>query len=258
MTSEINTNSDTDPYDDEEELGRATAVPVKIIGKPSVSLAPEFGALLTTTIQQYGIQQPTQLLQRRKTRHRARLYLNTNSVSSTPSTAYGSAAAPAANTNFVALTGLPIGLYSVQWTFNLEGTPSATDADNVQIHVTGGGATQRGVNPPVDGLYPQATAILAITAAGQNIDMQNIAAGTAGTTYSGTIIATPLANNPTVYMNSRPDGLTVAPLPIGGLIPAQQWLIWENQEPLYAICVGGTATALVLDETYLENKGFPT
>ena len=43
MTGEINTNSDPDPYDDELELGRATAVPVKIIGKPNVTLAPEFG-----------------------------------------------------------------------------------------------------------------------------------------------------------------------------------------------------------------------
>lgn len=31
MTGEINTNYDPDPYDDEEELGRVSAVPVKVI-----------------------------------------------------------------------------------------------------------------------------------------------------------------------------------------------------------------------------------
>lgn len=258
MTAEINTNSESDPYDDEEELGRATAVPVKIIGKPSVTLAPEFGSLLTTIIGQYGVAQPTQLLQRRQTRHKSRLYVSGNTVSSTPSTAYGTATTPAANTNFVALTGLPIGLYSVAWTFNLEGTPSATDIDNVQIHVTGGGATQRGVNGATAGQYPQLPAILAITAAGQNIDMQNIVLATTGAIYSGTIVATPLATNPVVYMNSRPDGLSAAPAPIGGLIPAQSWLVWESQEPIYATCVGGTATVLVLDESYQERKGFST
>jgi len=70
----INTNYDLDPYDDEETLGRDSAIAVRVVGTKTEALAPHFGACTTFTIPQAGTAPPVQILTRRPTREQAYVF----------------------------------------------------------------------------------------------------------------------------------------------------------------------------------------
>lgn len=72
--SEMTTNWDQDPLDDDEVLGGIKAIPVKIIGQSTKARNPEFGSCSLWTAPVAGVAPPVQILQRRPLRYAAFVY----------------------------------------------------------------------------------------------------------------------------------------------------------------------------------------
>lgn len=270
--TEINTNWDQDPYDDETVLGRATAVPVKLIGKPTVTLKPEFGSLQSLVIPVWGVSTPVQLLQRQRGRFKARLLLQSQpALSALPSGAiaytvpkYGSVTSPGAGVAIAATAVIPAGAYYVTAVVSLAGTV-AQGTDNANFVIVQGVGTdasfqlnnQITAGPQTFGPYlfnmqPSATGVYT-----NNIAVQTINAGTAGSIYSVILTVTPagdLATSP-VYLNSKPDPLSNNP-PQGFIMPPGQFMDWESQQPVYAICVGNNAQVVSVQDLTYEIEDF--
>jgi hypothetical protein len=70
---------------------------------------------------------------------------------------------------------------------------------------------------------------------------------------TGAISIISLTGATAVVFNSKPDSLN-GPLPQGATFLAigTRIIEWENQEPLYAIAIGGTAQVTAIDESYAE------
>lgn len=66
------------------------------------------------------------------------------------------------------------------------------------------------------------------------------------------VTITAVAGATSVVFNSKIDSLSGA-TPQGAIyLTAGRLPDWENQQPLYAIAIGGTATVVIQDETYAE------
>lgn len=107
-------------------------------------------------------------------------------TSAGPQSASGAVVAPGAGADIVALTGLPAGTYTIEWTVGLQGAAAAADANNFQLYDTAGNILAS-VNPGAAGDYPQANAEVTI-AAGTKVAIKAIGAGTAGVTYSADLV----------------------------------------------------------------------
>lgn len=277
MTGEINTNSDPDPYDDELELGRATAVPVKIIGKPNVTLAPEFGGANTWPIPNSNGssgQTYTQIGQRRPTRHRLRIWIP--SISGSGQTDIGESN-PAIGSSFVwtNTTGSPVNLLTLRGFL----TTDAVVANRfVQVQIKD--ASNNILVAAQDTLAVVASSTIAINAY-QGAAQTNSASGFAGiplplnltVPINGTVTLNIVNMDPgdqlsqvvIAYSSNGVGQVRIsADLPSlingGGVtIPAAIIpfgdMTWDSEKPCYATCDGGTATIFTLDESYLEKGG---
>lgn len=110
--------------------------------------------------------------------------------------ASGNQVAPAAGTDIAALTGLPAGTYTIEWTVALQGAAAAGDANNFQLYDTAGNILAS-VNPGAAGEYIQPNAEVTI-AGGSKIAVKNIAVGTAAVTYSVSLVLSPTIEVQTV------------------------------------------------------------
>ena len=107
----------------------------------------------------------------------------------------GTAPAPGAFGTVCSLLALPAGTWTMGWQVEVTGAVAAgTDNDNMQL--AGGGRTfSRAAYPAVAGLYPQQPVTFVLPAP-TTINLQSVGAATAGTTYGGSMIATPAAPYP--------------------------------------------------------------
>lgn len=110
--------------------------------------------------------------------------------------ASGNQVAPAAGTDIAALTGLPAGTYTVEWTVALQGAAAAGDANNFQLYDTAGNVLAS-VNPGAAGEFIQPNAEVTV-AAGNKIAVKNIGVGTAAVTYSVDLVLSPTIEVETV------------------------------------------------------------
>ena len=102
--------------------------------------------------------------------------------------ASGSATAPTAFQTLVTITPNEGGLYTIQWTVTLAGTPGAGDANNFRLVQTNPLLfLAESVNAGAAGTYPQAAVTAAIPAGAQLIISAGPGNGTAGAVYTGTI-----------------------------------------------------------------------
>ncbi len=104
----------------------------------------------------------------------------------------GTVVAPGAGAT-IASVSLPNGLYTVHWTLELTGTPGVGDLNNVALFI---GATQIGtsVNGIAVGTYPQLDAEAQVTFGPLVLAAKAIGAGVAGSAYTVSLVAVPMAN----------------------------------------------------------------
>lgn len=110
-------------------------------------------------------------------------------VTDTLANASGNAVAPGAAATIVTTPALAAGIYVITWTVGLQGAAAAADANNFQLF-NGAAAVEASVNPGAAGEYPQAQAVLTVTA-GATVSIKAIGAGTAAVTYSADLNLTP-------------------------------------------------------------------
>lgn len=152
-------------------------------------------------------------------------------------TASGSIPAPSSFATIAVLTFPQDGTYTVSWKVSLAGTVSATDANNFQLFLAGVTLIATSVNAAADGTYAQAS-VQVTTTAGTQLFLTNPVAGTAGSTYSGTMTA---SNGQSLTLSVGPQGLGT---------------IWYPAQVTLSTTTGAldTSTALV----YLGSGGVPT
>jgi len=224
------------------------------------NLAVEFGGTSNFQAPQIGTAAPVQILTRRPTRYKAVIMIDTLSnggavPGSGSISADGTATTPGAATAFINAGTPAAGTYQVYLNFNMAGTPvQATDANNIRIGYNGGTFIPLGNNI---GTAQQNFGPFTVTLNGTNtVVVQSIAAGTAGSIYSGTVTLVPVsgqlpAGSATgVMLAYRPDYLSNAANPQGTLITATPKILqWENQQPCYAVAIGGgPVTISVIDQ----------
>lgn len=97
-----------------------------------------------------------------------------------------SVTSPAALATIVQITGLPAGDYQVNWTVGLEGTVSATDADNFELRAAGSHVVTSDNEGAVNE-YPQLPVVVTVTASSA-ILIRAAAAGTVGAVYRAMLV----------------------------------------------------------------------
>lgn len=105
--------------------------------------------------------------------------------------AEGQAVAPGAGAAIVTLSGIPAGIYTVNWTVSLQGAAAAADANNFQLK-NGAAVVENAINAGAAGAYPQVPVQITV-AAGTSVTINAIGAGTAGVTYLAQIELVPIA-----------------------------------------------------------------
>jgi hypothetical protein len=153
-------------------------------------------------------------------------------------TASGSFPSPPSFSTIAVLTFPADGTYTISWTVSLAGTVSATDANNFQLYLAGVTLEATSVNAAAAGTYAQVQ-VQVTTTAGTQLFLTNPAAGTAGSTYSGTVTAGLRGSSLTLAVG--PQGLGTA---------------WYPAQVTLSTTTGAldTSTALV----YLGIGGVPT
>lgn len=104
----------------------------------------------------------------------------------------GSVAAPAANANIVTLS-LSNGVYQVSWVFELTGTVSASDVDNVKL-LLGSTRIDTSDNPGTVGDYGPFITTCVVTGGPQTLKAAAVGAATVGSTYTVKLTVTPIGN----------------------------------------------------------------
>lgn len=254
-------------YDAEKEWA-AEPVPVVSMGE---SAAPEYGACMTWPVQQAGVGQPVQILQRRVRRHKAKIYQT--SPSGSGATDFPQANPPA-GTNFTYT--VPPGTAQTITAVRVFFTTSAAVANRfVSLQV-------RDASGNILSSINNASAIVASSSLQLtwSTSITGFAFGASGNALMPMPITTPLqpgwqlvvtisgedaadqlsqivitlANAAaSIIINSKLDPLQGAN-PQGFTIPAgfAGNIEWESQQPCYAIAIGGTANLSVTDEAYAE------
>jgi hypothetical protein len=189
------------------------AAPLRVVNMTETA-APQYGSCMTWTVPQVGVGQPVQILQRRVKRSKGKLYINSLP---TVLTVITSPVVPA--------SGTPL--------YNTNPFP-------VVINVIGGTVTVIAVNGVTTGLtsgpvYVPAGGIITITySVAPTLTWQSIGSGS-------------------LMINSKLDPLQGAnPQGATYSVAGSQFLDWENQQPLYAIGIGGNVTVTAVDEAYGE------
>lgn len=257
----------TDEYIDDSLHGGPEPVtdtpdPVPVIDVTE-SAAPEFGGVQEMTVPVSGGggstgTQPAvvQLLQRRKKRKRARIWIDSLGTVTSAISAGGTFVVPAGPGTVISSFNAPVtGLYTISVATALNG-PSQPDRNNMQLNYPGGST----ILPSASGGDQQAASnpVTVPLKQGDLVSVTQIAAAGTSTGYSAIITADYTGGGATaVVINANPDPLTSnVANPSGGYITAvPRQIIWESQRPLYAVALGGPVNVYVQDESYAEQKG---
>src|ERR1019366_4593204 len=145
----------------------------------------------------------------------------------TPGTATG--ATPAGGT-VIATQTLATGDFLLSWTATLQTAAAAGDVSNFGLYGGSAGTTllATSVNAGTVGSYPQA-AVSYYTGAAAIIGVKNIAAGSTGSVYSGSLTVTPLTagDNKGAFAwagPGSPAGWSAGPFPVTFLAGTPLWL----------------------------------
>lgn len=249
-------------------------VPVHIVrGKDekNIRVPPEFGSCMTYSVpllgSSYGVEQGVQILPRRYWRDKARIWVASagGSPIGTSVSAHGSVTSPTANQAIAAIpaSDLVAGVqYSVTAYVYVDGTTAAaTDDDNMQVNVNATSIAKIPYNADTSDASPYAFTIPVSPAVnGTNqLTVSAIAAGTTGSVYHATIVATPTSSS-----SGAATGVLFATTKAA--LSAQQGILWpagnaspqiewSNQQPLFAVAIGGgPATVIVLDQSFSERS----
>jgi hypothetical protein len=135
----------------------------------------------------------------------------------------GTQTAPPASTTIASLS-LATGVYDVNWTVELTGTPGIADTDNVALHI---GATVLALSSNLGavGEYPQQQAQAVITGGPLTLSARAVGAGTAGAVYVVTLNVIPVGGGQATI---RDGGMPIAyvNIPQGGV--DTRWLDREG------------------------------
>jgi hypothetical protein len=191
--------TDTDPGVN-VNINQLEPVPVKLtdedvaIIRGSNELTPVFGGwsnfVLTGIAAETAPQPilPTDL-------KRIRAYIQVNSVPPATIPGFqGSITSPAANASVVLIGAIgalpPPGIYTVNWTVELDGTVSASDLNNFKLSI-GSTVLENSINDAAIGRYPQLPVTLTIPPGNaSNLTVKAIAVGTVGAIYSAEVTLT--------------------------------------------------------------------
>ena len=161
----------------------------------------------------------------------------------TPGTATAATPAPL---QIIASQALATGDFLLSWTATLQTAAAAGDVNNFGLYA---GATllATSVNAGTVGSYPQA-AVSYYTGASPTIAVKNIAAGTTGSVYNGSLTVTPLTagDNKGAFAWSGPGspaGWTAGPFPVTFLSGTPLWL--DSAGDLYAAIGAGNLRAWI-------------
>ena len=157
-------------------------------------------------------------------------------VTTTPGTATG--ATPAGLT-VIATQTLATGTFLLSWTATLQTAAAAGDANNFGLYGGAGGTTllATSVNAGTVGTYPQA-AVNAYLGASAVINVKNIAAGSTGSVYNGSLTVTPLTSGDNKGAvgwagPGSPAGWSPGDFPVTFLSGTPLWL--DSAGDLYAL-----------------------
>lgn len=249
MSEPIQTNFETDPYDDDiYALGNIKPIPVLNVGTATRSEAPEYGSWQGYTVPLLGSALPVQLLTRKPLRDEAYIY-NNGAATSNSVSGYGSVTSPGAGAAVATIGNgtAPAGTYLITWTVELEGTVSATDIDNFRLHINtiGTNPFSNSLNPGAVGVYPQmpVTDLLSTT----GVTVSAVAAGTVGAIYSAQISLTPVGNP--IILSHRSDPLQLTS-PVGWTLLPGNIVKFQAAQPVYAVAIGGPVGVSVLDQSW--------
>jgi hypothetical protein len=103
---------------------------------------------------------------------------------------FGSVTAPGAAGLITAVTPTVAGTYQVRIIFNLQGTPSAADINNIKLVVNGSTKSTLVLSPAVTSNGADLDITLNIAWTAGSIAVEAVAAGTAGAIYSCNMIVT--------------------------------------------------------------------
>jgi hypothetical protein len=264
------TTFNEDEYiEDEPQVYDGPPIPVHITSQivPSgptytENLAADFGSTGTFILQPAGSAQPVQILQRRYRRNRAVVIVQSFGGTSPASAAsISNTGAPVTSPGIgavLATAAVPnAGTYSVNWQILLGGTLGAIDRNNVALQVNGVtvATSNNGINSGT--VYPQTSQQIVIPA-GATVQLITIAAGTAASVYAGNFVltsTTSIGAATAAILHNRPDVLTLpTPPPNTGIqiTTTPYAFVWESQQPLYGVGIGGQVAVSVIDETYAE------
>jgi hypothetical protein len=164
----------------------------------------------------------------------------------TPGTA--TSATPSGLTPIASQT-LATGTFLLSWTAALQTTAAAGDANNFGLYGGTAGTTllATSVNAGTVGTYPQA-ALTIYTGGAAIIGVKNIAAGSTGSVYNGSLTVTPLTggDNKGAFAwagPGSPAGWSAGPFPVTFLAGTPLWL--DSAGDLYATLGGGNLRAWI-------------
>jgi len=164
----------------------------------------------------------------------------------TPGTATG--ATPAGLT-VIATQTLAAGSFLLSWTATLQTAAAGGDANNFGLYGGSAGTSllATSVNAGTVGTYPQA-AVAYWTGATATINVKNIAAGTTGSVYNGSLTVTPLTggDNKGAFGwtgPGSPAGWSPGGFPVTFLAGTPLWL--DSAGPLYATIGAGNLQAWI-------------
>lgn len=255
--SEIQTNFETDPYDDDVyQLGSAQAVRVIDVGKKTRNEAPEYGSWQTLSVPLLGVSPPAQLLQRRPLRYRARLYMATQDElsSSVSSTGLAPVTDPGAGATIANVNGLTAGTYQISAAGYLSGTVQAADQDNMKlVNSTGFTTLSKLLVPPAANVMGQPVTVTLTIPVGVTSNIlvaSNNAGSNAAVIYAAWITVTQIGGPEAIFIASNP-GQLVNPTAEGAYqVPLNTFIDWYSQQPCYAIATGAASTINVNDESF--------
>ena len=154
----------------------------------------------------------------------------------TPGTATAATPAPLQS---IASQTLGIGDFLLSWTATLQTAAAAGDVNNFGLYGGGAGTTllATSVNAGAVGSYPQAAVSYYTGVTPTVINVKNIAAGTTGSVYNGSLTVTPLTagDNKGAFAwtgSGSPAGWTAGPFPVTFFAGTPLWL--DNAGDLYA------------------------
>jgi len=237
-------------------------IPVSIVKSEEelTSLAPEFGSTSNFSLPLIGTAQPVQILQRRPTRTKAVLSLDSfgGSIASVP--AEGEAPLPVTAGQIIATTAaLPAGTYIVQGNNMLSGAGTVADINNISLNIGSTPFITLGNGDANEVLFPFGPITVVVPAGGATISTRTIGVGGGTANYWSSFTATPVGTSggaSAVMIAYRPDYLANPNNPQGFIIASVPRLFqWESQQPCYAVAIGaGPVTINVIDQAQAASQ----